>query len=130
MEVLPRGGGIAELQRLAYGVDLIENEVRKAVGMPLTEIKQTECDGDWCEMVIHARPGQSGILKGIKIDSEIEKNYVKLVDLSAKTSDLVEPFTGANMSLEDMFLRFDSREELDNVMGKSVEWLTIELEDK
>lgn len=123
-------GGIAELQRLAYGVDLIENEVRKAVGMPLTEIKQTECDGDWCEMVIHARPGQSGILKGIKIDSEIEKNYVKLVDLPVKTSDLVEPFTGANMSLEDMFLRFDSREELDNVMGKLVEWLTIELEDK
>ena len=38
MEVSPRGGGckIAELQRLAYGVDLIENEVIKAVGMPRT----------------------------------------------------------------------------------------------
>lgn len=131
MEVSPRGGGckIAELQRLAYGVDLIENEVRKAVGMPLTEIKQTECDGHWCEMVIHARPGQSGVLKGIKIDPEIEKKYVKVVDLSVKPGDFVEPFTGANMSLGDMFLRFDSREELDDVMGKSKEWLTIELED-
>lgn len=132
MEVSPRGGGckIAELQRLAYGVDLIENEVRKAVGMPLTEIKQTECDGHWCEMVIHARPGQSGVLKGIKIDPEIEKKYVKIVDLSAKPGDFVEPFTGANMSLGDMFLRFDSREELDDVMSKSKEWLTIQLEDK
>ena len=132
MEVSPRGGGckIAELQRLAYGVDLIENEVRKAVGMPLTEIKQTECDGHWCEMVIHARPGQSGVLKGIKIDPEIEKKYVKVVDLSVKPGDFVEPFTGANMSLGDMFLRFDSREELDDVMGKSKEWLTIQLEEK
>ena len=132
MEVSPRGGGckIAELQRLAYGVDLIENEVRKAVGMPLTEIKQTECDGHWCEMVIHARPGQSGVLKGIKIDPEIEKKYVKIVDLSVKPGDFVEPFTGANMSLGDMFLRFDSREELDDVMGKSKEWLTIQLEEK
>ena len=132
MEVSPRGGGckIAELQRLAYGIDLIENEVRKAVGMPLTEIKQTECDGHWCEMVIHARTGQRGVLKGIKIDPEIEKKYVKLVDLSAKPGDFVEPFTGANMSLGDMFLRFDSREELDDVMSKSKEWLTIELEDK
>ena len=132
MEVSPRGGGckIADLQRLAYGVDLIENEVRKAVGMPLTEIKQTECDGHWCEMVIHARPGQSGVLKGIKIDPEIEKKYVKVVDLSVKPGDFVEPFTGANMSLGDMFLRFDSREELDDVMGKSKEWLTIQLEEK
>ena len=132
MEVSPRGGGckIAELQRLAYGVDLIENEVRKAVGMPLTEIKQTECDGHWCEMVIHARPRKKDVLKGIKIDPEIEKKYVKVVDLSVKPGDFVEPFTGANMSLGDMFLRFDSREELDDVMGKSKEWLTIELEDK
>jgi hypothetical protein len=32
MEVSPRGGGckIAELQRMAYGVDLIEAEVKKA----------------------------------------------------------------------------------------------------
>lgn len=47
MEVSPRGGGckIAELQRLAYGVDLIEAEVRKVVGLPIEEIKQKECDG-------------------------------------------------------------------------------------
>lgn len=65
MEVSPRGGGckIAELQRLAFGVDLIENEVRKAVGLPVEAVKQTECDGHWCEMVVHARPGESGILK-------------------------------------------------------------------
>ena len=132
MEVSPRGGGckIAELQRLAYGVDLIENEVRKAVGMPIREIKQTECDGHWCEMVIHARPGQSGILKKIEIDPKIESKYVKMVDLSVRPGDFVKPFTGANMSLGDMFLRFDSREELNEVMGKSAEWLTIDLVNK
>ena len=53
-----------------------------------------------------------------------------MVDLSAKPGDYVEPFTGANMSLGDMFLRFDSREELDEVMGKSKDWLTIELEKR
>ena len=67
MEVSPRGGGckIAELQRLAYGVDLIENEVRKAVGMPLLPIEQTACDGHWCEMVIHANAEESGVLKSL-----------------------------------------------------------------
>ena len=131
MEVSPRGGGckIAEIQRLAYGVDLIENEVRKAVGMPLQEIKQTNCDGVWCEMVVHARPGQSGILRCIYVDKEIENKYLKLTDMYAKPGDKVLPFTGANMSLGDMFFRFDSREELDDVMSRVNEWLHIELED-
>lgn len=129
MEVSPRGGGckIAELQKMAFGVDLIENEIRKAVGLPLQEITQSTCDGYWCEMVIHAQPGQSGILKGISIDSEVEDKYVKVVDMSVKAGDVVQPFTGANMSLGDMFLRFDSREELDNVMSRVKEWLHIEI---
>lgn len=130
MEVSPRGGGckIAELQKLAFGQDLIENEVRKAVGLPLTEIKQTKCDGVWCEMVVHARPNQSGILKEIVIDPIIRKKYVKVVDLCTKKGDIIKPFTGANMSMGDIFLRFDTREELDEIMSKSNEWLRIVLE--
>lgn len=129
MEVSPRGGGckIAELQQRAFGINFIENEVRKAVGLKVEKIEQTECDGYWCEMVIHARPGQSGVLKSISIDPEIKENYVKVIDISAKAGDYVKPFTGANMALGDIFLRFDSREELDNVMSKSKEWLVINL---
>ena len=129
MEVSPRGGGckIAELQRLAFGVDLIENEVRKAVGMSVVDVKQTECDGCWCEMVIHARPGQSGKFNKISIAPEILDKYVKVIDLSVKKGDLVLPFTGANMSLGDMFLRFDNRKELNDVISKNTEWLQIEL---
>ena len=43
MEVSPRGGGcrIAEIQNMAYGeyADLIENEIRKAVGDEKNELK-------------------------------------------------------------------------------------------
>ena len=130
MEVSPRGGGckIAELQRLAFGIDLIENEVRAAVGMPLIDAHQTECDGHWCEFVIHAKPGQSGIFKKMEIDEEIRSKYIKVIDMTTKEGDMVHPFTGANMSLGDMFLRFDSREKLDSVMSRSNEWLKIILE--
>ena len=131
MEVSPRGGGckIAELQKLAFGVDLIEAEVRSALGLPLSEIKQTECDGYWCETIIHARPGESGIFKGLSIDPKIEKNNVKVIDMSTVKGDMVHPFTGANMSLGDMFLRFNSREELNRTMENSKMWLKINLED-
>lgn len=131
MEVSPRGGGckIAELQRMAFGVDLIVNEVRQALGMPVVDVKQTECDGFWCEMIIHARPGQSGKFKALKIDPVIEKNHVQLIDMTTKPGDMVLPFTGANMSLGDMFLRFDTRDQLDEIMSRINEWLEIELED-
>ena len=130
MEVSPRGGGckIAELQAMAYDVDLIEAEVKKAVGLPLDEIRQTKCNGYWCEMIVHARPGQSGILKSVVVDSTIKEKYLKVVDLSAKEGDYIKPFTGANMALGDMFFRFDTREELESVMRKQDEWLKIELE--
>lgn len=129
MEVSARGGGckIAELQRMAYGMDLIEAEVRKAVGLPLGEVRQTECNGHWCEMVVHARPNEYGMLKRITVNPEIQKKYLKAVDLSVKEGDEVKPFTGANMALGDMFFQFNSRDELDEVIGKAKEWLQIEL---
>lgn len=129
MEVSPRGGGckIAELQKLAFDVDFIENEVRKAVGFPVVDVKQKECDGYWCEMVVHARHGQTGKFKKLLIAPEVLDKYVKVIDLSVKEGDLVLPFTGANMALGDMFLRFDSREELNDVISKNTEWLQIEL---
>lgn len=130
MEVSPRGGGckIAELQEMAYGVDLIRAEVQKALGLPVDEIRQTECNGYWCEMIVHARPGQSGILKSVSVDPEIAKKHLKVTDLSVKEGDYIQPFTGANMALGDMFFRFDSREEMDRVMARQREWLHIELE--
>ena len=130
MEISPRGGGckIAEIQELAMGAPFIENEIRSAVGMPLLDMNWHECDGCWCEMVVHARPGQQGILKEIRIDDEIKEKYLKLTDISAKPGDMILPFTGANMSLGDIFLRFDSREEMDRVVSSSNEWLHIILE--
>ena len=67
-------------------------------------------------------------MKRIWIDPEIEKKYIKVVDITMKQGDMVEPFTGANMSLGDIFMRFDSREELDRVTQSADQWLHIELE--
>ena len=86
MEVSPRGGGcrIAELQEMAYGAALIENEVRKAVNLPLKEIAKKNIDGHWCEMVIHAHGGQHGSFKDIKLDEQIKNRYVTSLCISAK----------------------------------------------
>lgn len=131
MEVSPRGGGckIAELQEMAYGTILIENEVRKAVNLPLKDITKGNINGHWCEMVIHGHGDQSGKFKDVILDKQIRDKYIKMISISAKRGDIVKPFTGADMSLGDIFLKFDSRCELDDVMSKAGEWLSVELED-
>ena len=120
-EVSPRGGGckIAEIQQLAMGPALIENEVRSTMGMPLLPFTVHEPDGHWCEMIIHARPGQAGTYKALHIASEVEQKHVKVVDLSVRPGDTVKPFTGANAAVGDMFLHFDTRAELDRVIGQA-----------
>ena len=129
MEISPRGGGckIAEIQQSAFGVKLIENEVRKAVRLPLKEMGKSHCDGHWCDLVIHAKMGQRGIFKNVTIDPDIREKYVKVIDLAVDKGDYVSPFTGANKALGDMFLRFDSREELEKIVLSSKEWLHIDL---
>lgn len=131
MEVSPRGGGckIAEIQKMAFGIDLIEKEIKASIGLPIDVSDQTECIGYWCEYVIHANPGQTGKFKRMYIDSMIQEKYVKMIDMTVKEGDMVYPFTGANMSLGDMFLCFPSREELNDVMNNPNTWLKIMLED-
>lgn len=132
MEVSPRGGGckMAEIQELIYGIKFVENEIRKAVGMPLLDMCQTPVEGVWCVMVLHAAPGQEGYFNKLQIDDAVKEKNIKVIDMTAKKGDKVLPFTGANMSLGDMFLKFDSRKELEDAVGRSAQWMKIVLEDK
>lgn len=129
MEVSPRGGGckIAELQTLAYGIDFIEAEVRSALGYPVQINKTCECNGTWCEMVIHTKNDESGIYEGLDLDPTFEDKHIEVIDLSVQPGDMVHPFTGANMALGDMFLKFKDREELNYYMNTINEWMKIKL---
>ena len=129
MEVSPRGGGckIAELQTLAYGIDFIEAEVRAALGYPVQINKTCECNGTWCEMVIHTQNDESGIYEGLDLDPTFKEKHIEVIDLSVQPGDMVHPFTGANMALGDMFLKFSSREELNKHMNTVNDWMKIKL---
>lgn len=130
MEVSPRGGGckIAEIQYLATNVNLIEAEIKNAVGDTILPIEEPQFHGYWCEMIIHNEPKHEGIFKELKIDPMVKDTYVKLVDMEAKSGDFIGPFTGANKALGDMFLRFNSRKELDKMINEFREWMHIILE--
>lgn len=128
MEVSPRGGGnrIAELQAMASHQDLIGNEVRQIMAAPLEEIKPPVYDGVWCNYIIHSK--DEGILRSIDIEPRFKELYVKDEGLNVKKGDRIMPFTGANTSLGTLFLRAETRRELDGILTHIDEYLTVVLE--
>ena len=116
MEVSPRGGGnrIAELQDIATGQSLIRAEICKALSLPIEEISRPEYDGVWCNYILHS--SVEGTLESIDINPEFEQKYIRDKGFIVEKGDHIVPFTGANTSLGTLFLRAETREELDSVL--------------
>jgi hypothetical protein len=57
-----------------------------------------------------------GILESIDINSEFEQKYIRDKGFIVEKGDHIVPFTGANTSLGTLFLRAETREELDRVL--------------
>ena len=127
MEVSPRGGGnrIAELQDMATGQNLIKNEILKALSMPIDTITAPVYDGVWCNYILHSL--ESGVLESIDIDEKFKEKHVRSIGFTKNVGDQVEVFMGANQSLGTLFLQFDTREELDEVLSNPKKWLKINL---
>lgn len=127
MEVSPRGGGnrIAELQDMATSQSLIVNEIKKALGMPLDKITAPKYDGIWCNYILHTN--KSGVFEAIDINLEFQKKHIRDIGLIVKPGDKVAPFTGANASIGTLFLRFETREELEKTLNNPTSWMQIKV---
>ena len=114
MEVSPRGGGnrIAELLQHATGQKLIENEVLKSVGHPLVSILDADYASCYAITVLHS--DKEGIYNGLTLSDDLQQHIIEF-DPWAKNGDQVLGFTGANQSLGTLFLRYDTRKELEEV---------------
>ncbi len=128
MEVSPRGGGnrIAELQRLACGQDLIAQEVNQALGLAVEDLSRPVYNGVWCNYILHSC--DSGLLKSIKIDAAFKNKYVIDEGYSKSVGERIEPFSGANTSLGSLFIRTETRDEMDNILAGINGFIHIELE--
>lgn len=125
MEVSPRAGGnrLAEILNYAADVDIIEAEVCASVCMPLPEVHEPNYNGYYAINVLHSE--HNGTFQGIDMDQDFEKKHVVEKDLWVKPGDIVSAFTGANQSLGTIFLRFETREELDRFVEAPNRYISI-----
>lgn len=122
MEVACRGGGnrLCECMKLATGQDLIENNVRGALGIQLNKMTDPVYKGAWAEFIVHSN--RSGKFVSLDIDSRFAAEHVVQNDLWVKPGDSVSAFTGANQTIGTLVLRFDSHEQAEDCLARADAW--------
>ncbi len=125
MEVSPRAGGnrLAEILNYAADVDIIEAEVCASVGLSLPEVHEPNYNGYYAINVLHS--DRDGIFKELRIDSDFERDHLVERDLWVKPGDTVSAFTGANQSLGTIFLRFNTREDLNQFISAPNRYILV-----
>ncbi len=128
MEIGPRNGGnfIPQVIKYATGVDMIDYTIKAAMGEDCSDIKMVEPKGYWSYYAIHS--SRSGVLKEIKIDESVKKNNVVESHLNYKLGDKVPAFMGANGSIGILIMKFDSMEQMLDMMDHSEKWIKVIVE--
>ena len=127
MEVSPRAGGnrLAEMLNYAADVNINEAETRKAIGLPVENMREPNYKGHFSILVLHS--GKQGIFEGVDIESDFKKKHVIEEEVRLHIGDKVGSFTGANAALGTLFLKFDTREELADALENQEQWLAIKI---
>lgn len=136
MEVSPRAGGnrIAELLSLATGCDLVKSSVAAAMGdadvvssclSPLPPSPLASYNGIWFDLILHSE--HAGIYRGLQMDDYIKKNIIR-ENLSVQLGEAVHGFDCATNTLGSLFMRFDTRDELDDFIEHQMELVKVVVE--
>ena len=125
MEVAPRDGGnyIPQAIRYATGVDLVECSVKAAMGEKINIPDLIKPDGYWAYYAVHSL--RDGILKRVMIDPEVERRHIVENHLLNRPGDEIHAFVGANSTLGILVMRFDSMEQMLEMIDASDRWIQI-----
>lgn len=125
MEVAPRDGGnyIPQIIHYATGENLVEYSIKAAMGEEIKAENFGRPDGYYAYYAVHSL--KDGILKriDIKADEHIIENHILV-----KAGDEVKAFTGANTTLGCLLMKFDSMEQMLDMMDNSSKWINVILE--
>lgn len=128
MEVSPRAGGnrLAEILNYATDIDIIKAEMLKSVGVECGVVHEPKYNGNYAIYNLHSN--RHGHFKKLSIDSSFEKQYLIEKEIRVEIGDAVEPFAGANTSFGTLFLRTDTRQEMDAILKSIGKYINIVLE--
>lgn len=127
MEVAPRDGGnyIPDVIKYATGVDLVECSVRAAMGDEIDTTQFGEPSGFYAYYAVHSI--LDGTLEKIEILEDVVENHIVEKHILKKPGDDIKAFTGANTTLGILLMKFESMEQMLDMMDNSEQWIKVVL---
>ena len=128
MEISPRGGGnrLCEMLRYASGVDLIKAAVQAALGENPEGVLMPHYDGYWRQEILHSERG--GVFRAIEYAKGFAEAHVRDEQIWVKPGTKVGSFSAANFAFGTAFLRFDTRDELDEFQREKSDYMRVVVE--
>ncbi|WP_418964920.1 ATP-grasp domain-containing protein [Cetobacterium sp.] len=130
MEIGPRNGGnfIPQIIKYATGVDLIENTIKQSLGEKIEKMDIKDYNGFYSYYAIHS--SKAGILKNIEISKKIKESSILESHLNYKVGDSIPAFVGANGCLGILLMKFETMEEMLDLMDNADKWIEVILKEE
>lgn len=106
------------------GIDLVEANVRYAMGDKTLDVSFGKTDVAYATYVLHA--SRSGIYESFKVSKELSVHIYRSV-MYVQEGDLVESFDGANKAIGIVFMTFDSVEQMEFYLDGIARHLRVEM---
>ena len=95
----------------------------KALHEPIPVVHEPNYNGYYAILVLHSET--EGIFQGINLDNKFERRYLVEKELRVDEGSHVSAFSSANNAIGTLFLRFDTREELESALANQKDWLKV-----
>lgn len=127
MEVAPRDGGnyIPQIIKYATGLDLVEYSILLAMGEKIDVPEKCTLQGFWSYYAVHSL--KDGILDKIEINDEVKEKNIVENHIIKHPGESIKAFTGANTTLGCVLMKFDSLEQMLDMMDHSEKWIKVKL---
>ncbi len=126
IELGPRSGGnlIPEVIQCCAGVEMVKHAVEAALGNSCSDLLPAKAQGFWSSYIVHAT--RDGICDGVWFSERIKARTVRK-SLWVKRGDPVRKFNGSHETLGTMILRYETQQEMLDMMDNMERDLRVEV---
>ena len=127
LELGARSGGslIPQVTALATGVDMVPYVIKAALGEDCSDLKMAPVKGFWSNYMAHAN--KSGKYAGIEYDETFKKKHLVDYVTDTKMGEMVHKYRDAQDCVGELILRYDSREQMEDVIENMDKYVTVKV---
>ncbi|MDD4159790.1 MAG: ATP-grasp domain-containing protein [Synergistaceae bacterium] len=128
IEIGPRNGGcyIPQVIEFLTGTDLVEYTIKAALGEDCSELRFTEPRGFCGYFAVHSY--KEGVLKDIRIDSNVKKNNIIESYFNQQPGDIIKPYMYSNAAIGIFLMKFSSMTEMLEMADVQDKWIQVLVE--